>query len=200
MESFTTRDQALLALVVDEAGKLTESQKGYLGRTAVQKILYFLHVYGIPMRYRFDVHYYGPFCPQILSDVDWLMITDAIEDRSQDAAKYSNYRLGQLGPRLIKEFDDEVEGYRDAVRNVASALVPLSPDRLELLATLHYVYRELKASMNAIPPKEAVVSRFCEFKQDKFEQDEIFAAYDCLANAKLVDSATKKVKPKSRRR
>jgi hypothetical protein len=36
-----------------------------LGRTAIQKILYFLQALNVPMRYRFDVHDHGPFARRL---------------------------------------------------------------------------------------------------------------------------------------
>src|SRR3990172_3707406 len=134
-----TRDQALLALVVKEAGRELETPgKGYLGRTALQKILYFLQVFGVPMRYRFDVHHYGPFCSQILSDVDWMTVTEGLEDKSTDPDRYSNYRIGDAGEELISDFSEELKPYHETVHDIVSALTPGSPERLELVSTLHY--------------------------------------------------------------
>ena len=66
-----TWEHALLAKVVQEAAEITQRQGGFLGRTAIQKIVYFLQVLGVPMRYRFEVFHYGPFCITILGDLEW---------------------------------------------------------------------------------------------------------------------------------
>jgi len=183
-----TRDQALLALVVKEAGQeLETSGKGYLGRTALQKILYFLQVFGIPMRYRFDVHHYGPFCSQILSDVDWMTVTEAIKDTSTDPDRYSNYRIGDDGEALISDFGEELEPYRETVRDIVSALAPGNPESLELISTLHYAYRELSVSLERSPKGKELIRRFREFKPDRFNEDEVNDAIDCLMKAKLIE-------------
>jgi len=183
----TTRDQALLALVVKEAGQAMEaSGEGYLGRTALQKIVYFLKVFGVPMRYRFDVHHYGPFCPNILSEADWMTVTETIEDKSTDPDRYSNYRIGNAGEALIDEFDEELEPYRETVHDIVSALAPWTPESLELLSTLHYAYRELSVSLERPPKKKELTERFREFKPDRFDEEEINDAINCLKKAKLI--------------
>jgi uncharacterized protein YwgA len=75
MSLFLTRtwEHALLAKVVKEATAVAPKEGGYLGRTAIQKIVYFLQVLDVPMRYRFEVCHYGPFCTTILGDLEWLM-------------------------------------------------------------------------------------------------------------------------------
>jgi hypothetical protein len=181
------RDQALLALVIKEAGQeLETSREGYLGRTALQKILYFLQVFGVPMRYRFDVHHYGPFCSQILSDVDWMAVTEAIEDKSTDSDRYSNYRIEDAGEALITEFGEEIEPYRETVHDIVSALAPWTPQSLELLSTLHYAYRELSVSLQRSPKKKELIERFREFKPDRFDENEITDGIGCLRKAKLI--------------
>jgi uncharacterized protein YwgA len=181
-----SRDQALLALVVKEAGDELECSRGYLGRTALQKIMYFLQVFGVPMRYRFDVHHYGPFCSQILSDVDWLTVTDVIHDNSSAPDRYSNYRIANDGEALIDEFSNALNSYRETVHDIVSALAPWDPDRLELLSTLHYAYRELSVSLQRSPRRKELISRFCEFKPDRFDASDIDDAINCLKEAKLI--------------
>jgi hypothetical protein len=73
------------------------------------------------------------------------------------------------------------------VRKIVQAFLPLSPERLELIATLHYLYRELKASGGPGPWKEAVVSRFREVKGDKFPSAEVSDTYDQMVTDKLLE-------------
>ncbi len=183
----TTRDQALVALVVQEGAQaLQASAEGYLGRTALQKILYFLQVFGVPMRYRFDVHHYGPFCAHILSDVDDMILDEIIVDKSLNQHKYSNYRAGDGADALIANFSEELRPHRQTVHDIVSALTPWTPDNLELLSTMHYSFRELQVSLQRAPTKKELVRRFREFKPDRFDNDEIDEAIKCLKQAKLI--------------
>ena len=107
-----TWEHALLAKVVEEAGDIAQQNGGFLGRTAVQKIVYFLQVLEVPMRYRFDVCHYGPFCTSILGDLEWLMADGVITDISTDPGKYSKYTPGPACDELIAKYA-EVNRFSD---------------------------------------------------------------------------------------
>ena len=74
----------------------------YLGRTAIQKILYFLQISGVPMRYRFDIYHYGPYCDRLSRDVEWLMADGVLKDASSNTRKYSNYRPDAAAEELLQ--------------------------------------------------------------------------------------------------
>jgi hypothetical protein len=180
-----SREHALLAMLTQEAATLSQKEGGYLGRTAIQKILYFLQVLGVPMRYRFEIHHYGPYCDEVSRDVEWLIADGVAVDRSYDRSKYSNYGPGPSADELVAKHAKELEPYREAVRTIVGILLPLQPGHLELIATLDYAYRQLKASGGAGPSKEAVISRFLEIKGSKFTRDDISKVYDQMVGVKL---------------
>ena len=93
-----TQDHSLLAMVVQEARRAAETWGGFVGRTAVQKMMYFLKATGVPMTYRFDIYHYGPFCEEILRDVEWLIADGVITDLSDKPEKYSNYAQVRPSP------------------------------------------------------------------------------------------------------
>lgn len=181
-----TREHALLAMIVQEADQLGKQQGGYLGRTAMQKIPYFLQVLSVPMRYRFEIHHYGPFCDEITRDTEWLMADEVVVDQSS-SPKYSNYRPGSVLSELISRHAGELEKYRSKIQAVVHALLPLEPEHLEMIATVDYAFRQLKASGGPRPTKTAVIERFVQIKGDKFPPDDVGKAFDQLAEAKLFD-------------
>lgn len=180
-----SREHALLALVAEEAGKVLRGQSGYLGRTAMQKIVYLLQVCEVPMRYRFDVHYYGPYCDGISRDIEWLLADKVLVDHAPEGAHYSNYRCGHSAEEILRRHP-ELEAHRDTVRSVVNALLPLDPARMELITTLDFAFRQLRAGHKDRPDKQAVLQRFRAFKGEKFAEAEVSDAYDCLANAGVV--------------
>ncbi len=182
-----TREHALLAMIVQEAASAAQEEGGYLGRTAMQKLPYFLQILDVPMRYRFDLHHYGTYCEAISIDIDWLVADQVVEDWSNNPEKYSNYRPGPALEELLSRHKAELEPHRETIRSVVRALLPFRPERLELIATLHYLYREQKASRGKGPWKSRVLKRFCDVKKDKFPQADVSAAYDLLAGAGLLE-------------
>jgi uncharacterized protein len=179
-----TQEHALLALVIQQAHDSTNVP--YLGRTALQKIVYFLKALGVPMRYSFDIHHYGPYSDQITSDLDLLMADGIVEDRSPTTT-YWNYVPRSGGPlgELLEQHEEFVSANRVIVRQVVDSLGPLKPPQLELFATLHYAYRYEVASTSK-PSRDAVLSRFREYKGNKFPSDELSTAYDAMVEMKLI--------------
>jgi uncharacterized protein YwgA len=180
-----TWEHALLAKVVKEAAQVAQREGGYLGRTAIQKIVYFLQVLDVPMRYRFDVYHYGPFCDTILGDTEWLRADEVIIDSSPKAEKYSKFTPGPACDELIARYAGKLKDYEDTVKNTVAALLPLQPDHLELIATLDYAFREVKATRGKKPARKEVIARFRDFKGDKFGNKEIEDTYDRLESAGL---------------
>jgi uncharacterized protein YwgA len=177
-------EHALLAAIVKEARKTRGS--AYLGRTAFQKIAYFLNVLGVPMRYRFDLYHYGPYCDAVTRDIEWLLADHVIEDQSGNREKYSNYRSGPNCEELLALHAAKLDEHRATIQNIVQALVPLEPERQELIATLDYLFRQLRASKDQSPTKEEVLGRFFEVKGGKFPAETVSAAYDSLASAGLL--------------
>jgi len=177
-------EHALIAATVEAASKTCPDC--YLGRTAIQKLLYFMNVLGVPMRYSFDIHHYGPFCPNVMHDVDWLVADNVIEDRSQES-RYSNYKPGQGWPELSERYRDKLDKYREKIEEVCNALTDLSPETLELIATLDFSYRWVRARGGKGPWKAAAVEKFKSIKKDKFEDEDIDTWYQVLVESELIE-------------
>ena len=182
-----TQDHSLLAMVVQEARRAAETWGGFVGRTAVQKMMYFLKATGVPMTYRFDIYHYGPFCEEILRDVEWLIADGVITDLSDKPEKYSNYAPGEAIAELLSKHEKQIEPCREHVRQIVRAFVPMRPERLELIATLDYLYRQRKASGGRGPWKPVVLSLLQQVKGDKFSSADAARTYDVMVNAGLVD-------------
>ena len=180
-----SRDQALLALVIEEAAKVAAESDGWVGRTALQKIVYFLGVRGIPTNYKFDIYHYGPFCEQILWDID-LLIADGVIEDSSTTSKFSNYVPSESLSEITNLHRTIIESMRSDVREVVRALVPLKPAQWELIATLDYVYRQERATGTKGNLKAAVISKFLQIKKEKFPVEEVSKTYDAMVAAHFV--------------
>jgi len=186
---FITREQALLAVVIAEARKVADQQESFVGRTALQKILYFLKESGVPMRYKFDIHHFGPFCENILDDAELLVAEDAVVDASEKP-KYSNYAPSSKLEELVSPYEDQIAPFRETIKKVVETLIPLSPTRQELLATLHFAYRWIIATgVESDQVKANTVNKFIEFKKEKFSRQEIEDAYEQFIRVGLFKAA-----------
>lgn len=183
-----TQDQAILAFAIKLAAEVATEKRRYVGRTAIQKIMYFLRVRGVPINYNFDIYHYGPFSEQILWDIDWLLADSVIQDKSKNTDKFSNYAPGNNLTELISLHKEKMQEVESTVQSVVKALIPLSPNDLELIATLDYVYRQEMAKGQTGNLKEQVVSRFREIKKDKFTPELVSRTFDMMAAANLISS------------
>lgn len=179
-------EHALLAATVKAAS--VPGSTGFLGRTALQKIVYFLQISGVPMRYKFDILHYGTFCDRIPQDVEWLMADGVVSDVSANQEKYSKYQPGPAIDELLSRHHHDLEQYQSVIDSVVKTLLPWRPEELELFATLDYIFRQFKAGGGSGPWKERVVTRFLEIKKDKFPKDRVSAAYDSMVNTKLIEA------------
>ena len=180
-----TWEQAILTAVAKAASD--HSDTGFLDRTALQKIVYFLQLSGVPMRYQFDIYYYGPFCDRIPRDVEWLVADDVLLDTSLNSDKYSNFRPGISAEELLVSHAEKLQVHQATINRVVQSLLPFEPSHLELVAMIDYLYRQLKAGGGHGPWKERVIERFMVVKKEKFERPKVSDSYDTMVRANLIE-------------
>ncbi|MCA9111816.1 MAG: hypothetical protein KDA52_17820 [Planctomycetaceae bacterium] len=176
-------EHALVAAVIEAASK--SNGGSYLGRTAMQKLMYFLQVLNVPMRFKFRIHHYGPFSDELADTLDWLQADDVIEDRSRET-RYSNYAPGENWHEIKSRFQSDLGQYQEMIDAVAKAMGGMDPDQLELIATLDFCYRWVHARGGNGPWKELTIQKFKQIKGDKFTDSKISDSYDRLARVKLI--------------
>jgi uncharacterized protein YwgA len=156
----------------------------YLGRTAMQKLTYFAKVLDVPVPCSFGIYTFGPYSDTITFAVESLLADDVLVDRSAKPS-YSNYRTGSNSGLLLGLFRTAIEPYQNAIDKVVEVLGAFGPDRLELIATLHFVARRQRQRVGTLD-KTAIVAEFKSIKKNKFSDDEIEDWYAALEQAKLI--------------
>ena len=179
-------EHALIAATVEAAKRRCPVCS--IGRTAIQKLLYFMNVLGVPMKYSFEIHHYGPFCADIMYDVEWLLEDQVIEDQSHEQGRYSSYVPGAHWSDLSEAFKDQLESHQQLIFSVCDALSDLSPETLELIATLDFCYRWVRARGGCDSRRDAAIEKFKQIKKDKFTDAQIHHWYDVLVKAQLVEA------------
>jgi uncharacterized protein YwgA len=162
----------------------TYHPKGYLGRTALQKLTYFVKVLGAPVPCSFGIYTYGPYSDKITFAVESLLADDVIEDNSPNA-KYSSYRTGKNSKELLSIFASELQPHEDKVNQAVKALGSFSPSDLELISTLHFIARRQVQTVGK-SSKQSAMREFMAIKKDKFRDDEISTWHDALVEAGLI--------------
>jgi uncharacterized protein YwgA len=158
----------------------------YLGRTAIQKLLYFTKTLGVPVPCSFEIYTYGPYSDSVTFSVDSMLADDVIKDVSTAPQKYSNYRLAENAEEVLNAYRLAIEPYQKAIDAVVRSLGNFEPNQLELVSTLHFIHQRLKNILRKEPPEQQVFQEFTRVKKDKFRQDEVKSYYDALKSAQLI--------------
>jgi uncharacterized protein YwgA len=159
--------------------------RGYLGRTAIQKLAYFAKAMGVPIPCSFDIYTYGPYSDTVTFSMESLMADDVVVDRSPKP-EYSSYKLGDNATELLQAFNGEIGPHTSAIDRVVKALGGFKPQELEVIATLHFIARRQRQVRRDEPSKPDVIQEFKAIKGDKFGQEEISVWYDALKKAGLI--------------
>ena len=158
----------------------------YLGRTAVQKLVYFAKALGVPIPCSFEIYTYGPYSDAVTFSVDSMLADDVLKDISNDPQTYSNYRLGDNADEILKEYRSLIEPYRGKIDAVVQSIGSFKPHELELIATLHFIHHRLKQIWRKDPSRAQVLDEFHRVKKDKFAREEVDSWYDALKSADLI--------------
>jgi uncharacterized protein YwgA len=158
---------------------------GYLGRTALQKLVYFSKAVGVPVPCSFEIYNFGPYSEEVTRSVSALLADEALQDISS-TSKYSSYKEGMTSTEFSPEYLEETAGYRPLIDSIVNVLGDSKADTLELVATLHFVNAKQKGILGARPQEDKVIAEFRSIKGDKFNSDEIATWYGWLAESNLL--------------
>ncbi len=127
---------ALLAQVI--------SMKADLGKTAVMKIMYILQkVYKLPLDYSFSIYTYGPYCSDVMADIDTASAENIISIKTN---YYTNGKIGydistsENSSKVIKDSSDFLNKYKDEIAEVLYCFGDKTAKELELYSTVIYIY------------------------------------------------------------
>jgi len=179
---FSGRSDALVAYLIDAYTNVSQRNPG---RTILQKLCYFAKASGVPLPFRFEIYHYGPFSQEIFDATERLLLDSAIEDASEDAGQ-SNYIPGPNLKLLLDRFSAEINQHKRHLRLVAEMFSPLNASQMELISTIHYLYKSHREWFDRAPKKHAVVASVLEVKGRKFSKEIVEEVYDLLRKAALL--------------
>jgi uncharacterized protein YwgA len=161
-------------------------ERHYLGRTAMQKLVYFAKVLGVPVPCSFEIYTYGPYSDAVTFAVDSLLADDVLKDMSKDPQTYSNYRLGENANEILNAYQPFIDPHRAKIDAVVQSLGNFKPQELELIATLHFIHHRLRQIWRKEPSRDQIVAEFHRVKKNKFTREKIDSWYDALKGANLI--------------
>ncbi len=169
-----------LIYVIKEICKKTEP-----GKKALQKLLYFLQEKGFNLGYNYGIHYYGPYCPLVESDIQKLEL-DGVVIREMHGNS-----LIMKPSECLDLYLDDIDNInftaqeREALDFVLTHLCNKTPMQLELLSTVHFVAKEefqKKKEVNF----DKIIRNVEDIKGNKFSENEIRKAIAELQEYNLI--------------
>lgn len=138
-------DQTNRHALIAELAKRT-AKRGYnLGKTALQKHLYFLNtLYGLDTGYSFRLYNYGPFSSEVLSDLDTVEFIDGVKISYDSAVGGYRIRPGKNADNVTEDAKSFLNKADKSIDQVLSDFGNLNAKELELRATIVYADREAK--------------------------------------------------------
>ena len=150
--------------------KLIVDQLEDLGKTKLQKILYFTQEeIGAPLGYRFRMHHYGPFSEAVDHDISFMRAIGQLEIQPDESGFGFHIRPASDD---VLELDEEVNKFKSAMTTAIDKLGKLETPDLELWATTHFVQRLVKE-----PTRNTVIENVSRLKP-RFTPEKIETAYD----------------------
>ena len=118
-------------------------ENGYdLGKTKLQKLVYFMQESGIQMGLRYEIYHYGPYCFDLASSIDTLDATGVLKVTPDTTGYGYDIVTGPFAE--TKNLRPEIERYGLDIDNIIGKLGNCSSTDLEAMATIHFVNKILR--------------------------------------------------------
>lgn len=178
----TNKSDTFLAYIVK---KWYEFTKKGVGRIQLQKLCYFSKAKGIPLSFEFKLYHYGPFSQEIYDNTDSLILDGILVDNEVKSGR-SEYIPGDSMEEFINQNSRDIEKYTSDLDFVVEQLEGLSPQRFELISTIHYSYRAKKDYYGQEPTKNEVITSSLKAKKGKYPKELIEDVYNLLQENGLL--------------
>ena len=167
--------EILRKLLPSELAKACEERSPQFGKTAFMKLAYILQeVYGVPLGYRFTLYTYGPYCSEVLADLDRAQLQGRVDIRYEDDAPGFRISPGSQSNERVR--DGEVfDSYREQIELVVSTFGGFSARELELRTTITYLWNAIQETEGSVSDDDIVVKAVKQLKPH-FRTAEIHAA------------------------
>lgn len=173
------------ALIVYLAEKMQEKGQRF-GKTALQKLIYLLQtIYQIPVGYHFSLYMYGPFCSDLMDDLDYVSCIGGVAVSMEEGSVGYTISLSSNAELIKDKGRDFLTDYQPQIDELLETFGAMRVRDLELRSTIIFVDRDAVAGSREIGRDDFVQ----EIKSIKphFSYDEINQAVDELESLGYIE-------------
>lgn len=145
-----------------------------VGKIRIQKLVYFLQwIFNVPLGYDYKMHYYGPYSDELNDDLIFMQLNKHVEV-DVDPTGYGYHVMP--GSEKVATMDEVMKKYSHLMEKCLEAFKDFSPNKLEILSTLHFVKHiagvadkdkviEKTAMLKPLFPKSLIEETYNELKE-----------------------------------
>ncbi|HWG39734.1 MAG TPA: hypothetical protein VN658_04235 [Candidatus Acidoferrales bacterium] len=159
---------------------LTQNAPAKLGKTQVQKLVYFAQDAGVPLEYKYEIYHYGPYSFDLSRDLSSLDGLGVLNIESDPNGFGFDISVGKFAEKF--KLDAK---YQKKIEKVISQFGLNSSAELEVKATIHFVYSVVKKKVPPTKIRSEVIQKVGALKP-RFTKDFIKNCYTNLEQASWI--------------
>lgn len=144
------------ALIIALAERMQEKSL-WFGKTALQKLVYLLEaIYNVPCGYQFTLYIHGPFCADLISDLDYVDSLQGVNVQFDPSSNGYKINPGDSGEVLKEKAREFLNNYEGPINDIIEQFGSMRTRDLELRSTIVYVDRDTRISGRNLGRKEFI--------------------------------------------
>jgi len=159
---------------------LTQGTQVRLGKTQVQKLVYFVQDAGVPLEYRYEIYHYGPYSFDLSRDLSSLDALGVLNIESDPKGFGFDISVGKFAEKF--KLDAK---HQKKIEKVINQFGRDTAAELEVKATIHFVYSVIKKRSSPGKIKSEVIQKVGALKP-RFTKDFIKNCYSELEGASWI--------------
>lgn len=164
---------AVTSYLIDQLGRIK-------GKKAFQKLIYLSKAVGIPLEVNYKMYYYGPYSEQVSDELEECINCNILKEEGA----YNFISSDKCQETLILN-NDQITIHKEKLEFIVNKFGCYDPMELEILATTHFVYNNMKY-LHGEERKEIIVEEVKKVKYPKFSCERIEDAYNTLKSYSLI--------------
>jgi len=151
-----------------------------LGKTQVQKLVYFAQHCGMPLQYRYQIYRYGPYSFDLSQELSSLDSLGVLNMQSAPSGYGLDISVGKFADRFKLE-----PRYQKKIQKIVKDFGSNTVAQLEVKATIHFVFSVVKKTASGGKTRPQVVQKVHALKPH-FSQSFIKRCYSDLEQANWI--------------
>ncbi len=134
--------------------ELVQNAQARLGKTQVQKLVYFAQQCGVPLGYKYEIYHYGPYSFELSHDLGSLDSLGVLNVDSDPAGFGFDISVGKFAERFKVGAK-----YQKKIEKVTNQFGLNSAAELEVKATVHFVHSVIREKVAAGKMRAEVIQK-----------------------------------------